>query len=102
MRSGNMARESRAAMAPRFPPGKLLEFRSGDAGACPLGGRLFLDADRMLEVLLQDLAGFEVERERQFLDELVLLRDRRVDIGIDHEAAAIAFELIVDDVAEMQ
>src|SRR6185312_6586398 len=41
-------------------------------------------------------------RERQFLDELVLFADRRVDVGIDHEAASIAFELIVEDVAEMQ
>src|SRR6185437_627544 len=131
MRSGNMARESpRRRWRHAFPPGRLPGFRSGDAGACPLGGRLFLDANRrfflldfrcccrlatfgllhhaaddarrMLEMLLQDLAGFEVARERQFLDELVLFADRRVDIGIDHEAASITFELIVEDVAEMQ
>src|SRR6266849_8387973 len=104
--------------------------RSGDAGVTALGCRLVLGTGRglflfffdlrhelgafrlfhhaadhargMFEMLLEHLAGGGIACQSQFHDLLVLFADRRIDIGVNDEAAPIALELIIKDVAEMQ
>src|SRR5882672_889906 len=102
--------------------------RSGDAGVTALGCRLVLGTGRglfffdlrhelgafrlfhhaadhargMFEKLLEHLAGGGIARQSQFHDLLVLFADRWIDIGVNDEAAPIALELIIKDVAEMQ
>jgi hypothetical protein len=56
----------------------------------------------MLEVLLQDLACARIPRESQFHDLVMLVGNRLAHVGVDHEQPAVALQLIVKNLAEIQ